>query len=118
MRPDFHEEVEMNNVSLRQAEAPSALRRTREELKLSRAKLARAAGVNERTIVRLEASPTFTPAYVQICSALAAARLLNGAFGHRDPVVDLTDRLLDEAEQRFARVVRVLDGSGDGGRAA
>ena len=107
----------MNNVSLRQAEAPSALRRAREELKLSRAKLARVAGVDERTIARLEATPVYTSAYVRICNALAAARFLNGGFEHRDPVVDLTDRLLNEAEQRFARVVQVLDGP-VGGRAA
>ena len=94
----------------------SALRRAREELRLSRAKLARVAGVNEQTIVRLEASPALTPAYVRIYNALAAARLLNGGRDHHDPVVDLTDRLLSEAEQRFARVVHALDG--DGGRAA
>ena len=55
---------------------------------------------------------------VRLSNALAAARLLNGGLHHHDPVVDLTDRLLSEAEQRFARVVRVLDGSDDGRRAA
>jgi DNA-binding XRE family transcriptional regulator len=96
----------------------SPLRQAREELKLSRAKLARAADVNARTIVRLEANPTFTPAYVRICNALAAARLLNGDLEHHDPVVELTDRVLGVTERRLAHVAHLLDDPGDGGRAA